>query len=455
MDITKENYESFFLDYYEGQLSSADEQQLRAFLAGHPELQAEFDAFEAISLEDEITAPTFDASFLKKEVVLEDPFEEKCIAYWEGDLSDAEKELFLAEVEQSEAKQAILERYRTVYLAPTANQETIAGSLYKLAPLTLPIHLGNLEDFIIASHEGDLNETLAAAFQAYLKENPSAQEKYLAFAKLVLQADHALVYPDKADLKQPVRKGIVIPMWTYGASIAAMIALLIWWGSEVPEPVYQPQLFTAIDTVKVDDEAPKGQLAAEDDSSIQPKEQSAPQNQFVTPKTIQTPEVNQIANQGEEPIGPTKTPKAPKFDEPKQFAPDKLEDSGIAQQEPKSTGPNEPEKTNPNTTVKDPLQPSIDVDAIAYQEPTQTTTEYLTPKQLMKQKIRTALFGEKKAKKKDKLEGNDYAASVANGLGKVSKKAVDFQDKTDDEYVAYTLSVGSFKFSRKKKKVTP
>ncbi len=50
MDITRGNYESIFLDYYEGNLSAENTAALFIFLEQHPDLKKEFEEFELVLL---------------------------------------------------------------------------------------------------------------------------------------------------------------------------------------------------------------------------------------------------------------------------------------------------------------------------------------------------------------------------------------------------------------------
>ena len=66
--INKDNYEAFFLDHAEGNLSDSDLLLLQEFLIAHPELQAELDDFESISLSMESSEEEFDGKMgLKRE----------------------------------------------------------------------------------------------------------------------------------------------------------------------------------------------------------------------------------------------------------------------------------------------------------------------------------------------------------------------------------------------------
>ncbi len=91
MSITRENYESFFLDYLEGSLDSSLREEMDAFLKRNPDLKAELKEFEQVSL------PADSVRFEEKEQLkktastrddLGEPhFDHLCIAKIEGDLN--------------------------------------------------------------------------------------------------------------------------------------------------------------------------------------------------------------------------------------------------------------------------------------------------------------------------------------------------------------------------------
>lgn len=99
MNINKNNYEAFFLDYHEGNLSPHQVADLLLFLEQHPELKAEFENFENITLQD-IATITFDnKNELKKDAAAAthsrsgEGWDELMIASVEGILTKEEKGL--------------------------------------------------------------------------------------------------------------------------------------------------------------------------------------------------------------------------------------------------------------------------------------------------------------------------------------------------------------------------
>jgi len=91
MKISKDNYEAFFLDYHEGNLSDAMRREVLAFVASNPELREEFESFEIISLGDKTDMKFPGKEKLKKDTVNEYNYKTWLVAYVEGDLDGREK----------------------------------------------------------------------------------------------------------------------------------------------------------------------------------------------------------------------------------------------------------------------------------------------------------------------------------------------------------------------------
>ena len=87
MGLSKENYESWFLDYSEGMLSAEQVAELFLFLEQNPELKSEFAEFENIKITDIPTAEYSGKQSLKKEVFSAEQVNHLLIAELEGDLT--------------------------------------------------------------------------------------------------------------------------------------------------------------------------------------------------------------------------------------------------------------------------------------------------------------------------------------------------------------------------------
>ena len=122
LKVNLHNYEAYFLDYVEGNLSNADREEVEKFLALYPDKFDELQEFENITVPVEGSMP-FDKSMLKKglsdiSAISDDNFEEFCIANLEGDLDEKASEQYLNHVKQFPEKKKIEELYKKVYLVP-------------------------------------------------------------------------------------------------------------------------------------------------------------------------------------------------------------------------------------------------------------------------------------------------------------------------------------------------
>jgi len=91
MRITRQNYEAYFIDYVDGQLTKELEVELMRFLEAHPDLREELEAFDrSIKLDPDTSISYPQKSNLKKEVHQKQPskgnIEDWFIAYYEADL---------------------------------------------------------------------------------------------------------------------------------------------------------------------------------------------------------------------------------------------------------------------------------------------------------------------------------------------------------------------------------
>jgi len=120
MDINLHNYEAYFLDYHEGNLSLDLIKELMEFLSRHPELREEFESFEPVTLQDveEVTYEGKDA--LKKQSAGVNPanFDELAVEYVEGILSVDKQETLKVFIAQNPHYKKELELYTKTKLVP-------------------------------------------------------------------------------------------------------------------------------------------------------------------------------------------------------------------------------------------------------------------------------------------------------------------------------------------------
>lgn len=113
MKITKHNYEAYFLDYTEGNLSAEDKRELALFLEQNPGLKNELEEYEAVSL----TANNvlFEGKeHLKKSVYTD----ETLVAYLENDLSPKERTELEKDITKHPYLKQEIDLYKKTILVP-------------------------------------------------------------------------------------------------------------------------------------------------------------------------------------------------------------------------------------------------------------------------------------------------------------------------------------------------
>ena len=90
MSINRHNYESYFLDYLEGKLTSTDTRRLMEFLSENTDLQEELKQFETIELKPDTISfnskETLKRTVIQPAIINSDNFDNYCVAYLEHDL---------------------------------------------------------------------------------------------------------------------------------------------------------------------------------------------------------------------------------------------------------------------------------------------------------------------------------------------------------------------------------
>ena len=121
MNITRDNYEVFFLDYLEGNLEENHIDQFLDFLEQNPDLKEELQLFENISLPEEDLLFSDKESLYKKSVYEKELLENKFVAYLENDLQARERELFESWLADNPEFQHEYQLFAKTRLAPDSN----------------------------------------------------------------------------------------------------------------------------------------------------------------------------------------------------------------------------------------------------------------------------------------------------------------------------------------------
>ena len=231
MKINRENYEAYFLDYHEGQLSPDMVEEVLYFVEQNPDLKNEFDEFEAVSLvmEQEITFEK--KSSLKKNQVFatlqvnELNYEEYLVGETEGLLNTdqiASLDEFISINPQFEIDRRL---YALTHLTPEIGFVFEAKeSLKKKAISVGAIDGETFEMFMARELEGDLNSDEKLQLSEFLQYNPHLEHDRKLYTHTILSAETDIVFKDKNSLKKsvvPLRRIVY-----YALSAAASLVLI-------------------------------------------------------------------------------------------------------------------------------------------------------------------------------------------------------------------------------------
>jgi len=167
MNINKDNYEAFFLDYYEGNLSGTGIEEMFSFIESHPEVKEEFEGFEAVALIPDESVHYYGKESLKKNA---------------GDTA-------------------------------------------------LVITPANVDEYLVAELEGTLTAEEHKLLKKFLTENPRFEKDRELFKCSKLYPDSSIRFADKASLKHsvvPVRR-IVYYALSAAASVTLLLAVYGLW----------------------------------------------------------------------------------------------------------------------------------------------------------------------------------------------------------------------------------
>ncbi len=118
MNINRDNYEAWFLDFLDGNLNGNRVGEFREFLRQNPDLQEELQEYDPVYLE------TVGFSFPHKETLYREPldqeeyFDQVAVAWMEGDLEPAEALRFEEYLQRHPGKQKDADLFRLTRLAP-------------------------------------------------------------------------------------------------------------------------------------------------------------------------------------------------------------------------------------------------------------------------------------------------------------------------------------------------
>ena len=220
MKINRDNYEIFFLDYFENELPAEKVAELFLFIENNPDLKAEFEAYKSTQLPS-LNKEEFSAKdLLKKPVIDNENAEEYMLRSLDYDLSKDEELSLQRFINANPLAKKQFELLKKTVLK--AEKITYA---HKLDLRKKGVDLYNYQTYLIADLEGELSIEQKKELEDFLEKNPLVNADKTLMSKTILPAV-AIEYPDKSDLKKAIPLYSINFKWVSYAT-AACIALLI------------------------------------------------------------------------------------------------------------------------------------------------------------------------------------------------------------------------------------
>lgn len=216
MNINSHNYEAFFLDYHEGNLSPQQVADLLLFLEQHPGLKQDFDSFENIRLDNDAGFSFENKAGLKKSIT-PDNKEDYFIKAAEQDLNQTERGLLQKFLEQHPQYQHDYTLFQKTILVP--DKDLIFENKQDLKQLE-----NTTDALLIAAVEGLLTPQENTLLNRQLMVDAALRHDFELYRETKLAVEHSLVFENKEHLKRRERK--IIPLYYYAAGIAAALLFL-------------------------------------------------------------------------------------------------------------------------------------------------------------------------------------------------------------------------------------
>lgn len=231
MKINRDNYEAYFLDYFEGQLSPDMAEEVLLFVEQNPDLKNMFSDFDQVTLVADQDIVFEKKSSLKKNQVFatsqidELNYEDYLVGEIEGLLNDEQ----LASINEFISINPQFEKDRKLFALAhlPAENEIVFEAKESLKQKAIPvgaINADTFETYLARELEADLNPEEKNQLAEFMNFNPHLEKDRNIYKHTILEADTNIVFEDKRSLKQsitPVRRIVY-----YALSAAASLALM-------------------------------------------------------------------------------------------------------------------------------------------------------------------------------------------------------------------------------------
>ncbi len=245
--IDHTNYEAWLLDRLEGNLTPEQERELLAFLVLNPELAPVDEELPTVAAFADALAP-LDIAALKRSippvgVVCDTNVDDHLIARLEGDLDPQQLEALRQYLVLHPEWQNAEKTYALTKLVPEAMAFAAKRELERHFPPQGMPNAFNLDDFLVARMEGDLNAEQNKALDRFLDLEKAHQRAAVLMQATRVKADH-IIFAGKEGLKK--REGRLIAItsrtWAVRLAAAASVAILLGlglWFLRAPNDVHQ------------------------------------------------------------------------------------------------------------------------------------------------------------------------------------------------------------------------
>lgn len=430
MNINLNNYEAFFLDYHEGNLTPEQVADLLLFVEQHPQLKEEFENFEDITLYDLSPISFEHKSDLKKNITAEN-CEEYFIRSAEGDLTSTEKTLLADFIKQHPHYSSDLELFaKTIVKADSSIVFENKAALKREAVIT------SEDELLIASVEGMLTKTETTFLYKQLAVDAEMQHNYVLYQQTKLTADLSIVYEGKEELKRE-RKGI--PFFYYvaaAASIALLIGLFFIYNGKTEESTFADKT-SPLKTAPMENSTNSNEVIKNTPEIVKEMTTSNQTAVVVKNKIVSSPE-NKIENT---PVIPNETPKELIAENKVE---NKMEETPKNEVIVKNEVPVEIKNEAPVFAKVESTQPSKMGQALT------NNSEFLSLKEMMAEKLKSRTLDnetvaiQKRNGKLRRFSGWDVAQIVTKGISNVIGKDIEIKPRYNDEgnVTAYALGNG-------------
>ena len=438
MNIDKNNYEAFFLDFHEGNLSPKQVADLYLFLSQHPELKKEFEDFEHIMLED-FSAPVFENKDSLKKNITADNRKEYFVRAIENTLDLAELALlnqFLKAHPEFLTEFKLFEKTKL-----QANTAIIFDDKTSLKQLTAK------DNYFISALEGLFSSEEKMLFESQLASDLELQKSFRLYQQTIVTTDVSIFCPNKSFFKRKAKKVITL---YYDVAVAASLTFLIgmfflWRTTSTNEQPFAEQKALPL-------ESKKSQAIQE--RSTQFIRLSGEQKKEAV-VAVKNRKINSKKS-SEQPVASKET--AIETGKQSAIAPLPLKDNPIALLSPEQEKQNLINPADSNNLEQTKNTPSTDLAQVENKPEDIKTPDYRSLHDILTTRLKEKLVGKDELKEKeknstfDKISGWDIAGAFAKGLSKVTGNKIEIKPQYNSEgnVTAYALSAGKLEFSRVK-----